>query len=60
MRSRASIENLVKELVSHIKKGKESGSSAAEKLARDCICGIFNPVRAAKILEAVAKLQEDL
>lgn len=52
--------NLVKELVSHIKRGKESGTSAAEKLARDCICGIFNPVRAAKILEAIAKLQEDL
>jgi hypothetical protein len=46
----------VTKLVSHIKKGKESGSSAAEKLARDCICGIFNPVRAAKLLEAVAKL----
>jgi hypothetical protein len=48
--------NLVTKLVFHIKKEKESGSSAAEKLARDCICGIFNPVRAAKLLEAVAKL----
>jgi len=48
--------NLVTKLVSHIKKGKESGSSAAEKLAKDCICGIFNPVRAAKLLEAVARL----
>jgi hypothetical protein len=48
--------NLVAKLVSHIIKGKESGPSAAEKLARDCICGIFNPVRAAKLLEAIAKL----
>jgi hypothetical protein len=48
--------NLVAKLVADIKKGKESGSSSAEKLARDCICGIFNPVRAAKILEAVSTL----
>ena len=49
-------KNLVTTLVADIKKGKETGDSAAEKLARDCICGIFNPVRAAKILEAMSGL----
>jgi len=48
--------NLVTKLVADIRKEKENGFSAAEKLARNCICGIFNPVRAAKILEAISKL----
>ena len=48
--------NLVTTLVADIKKGKETATSAAEILARDCICGILNPVRAARILEAVARL----
>ncbi len=47
---------LVKKCVADIKRGKESGISAADKIAKDCICGIFNPVRAARILEAMAKL----
>ncbi len=47
-------KNLVTHLVAEIRKGKETGASAAEKLAKDCICGIFNPVRAARILEAIA------
>jgi hypothetical protein len=47
-------KNLVTKLVADIKAGKETGSSAAEILARDCICGILNPVRAAKILEAIS------
>jgi hypothetical protein len=48
--------NLVTKLVADMKRGKETSSSAAEILARDCICGIFNPVRAARILEAMAGL----
>ncbi len=50
--------HLVMKLVAAIKAGKETGSSAAEKLARDCICGIFNPVRAARILETMAALSQ--
>jgi len=49
-------KNLVTKLVADMKRGKETSSSAAEILARDCICGIFNPVRAARILEAMAGL----
>jgi hypothetical protein len=48
-------KHLVRKLVADIKAGKETGSSAAEMLARDCICGILNPVRAAKILEAISR-----
>jgi hypothetical protein len=46
-------KNLVTKLVADIKRGKETSSSAVEILGRDCICGIFNPVRAARILEAI-------
>jgi hypothetical protein len=49
-------KNLVTKLVADIKAGRETGSSAAETLAKDCICGILNPVRAAKILEAMSRL----
>jgi hypothetical protein len=49
-------KNLVTKLVADIKEGKATGSSAAETLAKDCICGILNPVRAAKILEAMSRL----
>ena len=48
--------NLVAKLVADIKAGKETTASAAETLAKDCICGILNPVRAAKILEVMSGL----
>jgi hypothetical protein len=47
--------NLVKKLVEDVLKGKVSPEAAAEKLARNCLCGIFNPKRAAKILALVAR-----
>lgn len=47
--------NLVKKLVEDVRKGKVSPEAAAEKLARNCLCGIFNPKRAAKILAIVAR-----
>jgi hypothetical protein len=43
--------NLIKKLIGDIQKGKETCDSAAEELARQCVCGIFNPKRAARILE---------
>ncbi|HSB77740.1 MAG TPA: hypothetical protein VLM91_03055 [Candidatus Methylomirabilis sp.] len=49
-------KNLVTKLVADIRAGKETGSTAAETLAKDCICGILNPVRAAKILEVMSRL----
>ena len=40
----------VENYVNLIKKGKISVEKAAEKLAKPCVCGIFNPKRATKIL----------
>jgi translation initiation factor 1 (eIF-1/SUI1) len=40
----------VENYVNLIKKGKISVEKAAEKLAKPCVCGIFNPKRATMIL----------
>jgi len=45
--------NLVKKLIDDIQKGRETCESAAEELARQCICGIFNPGRASRILHEI-------
>ncbi len=42
---------LVEEMVRQVKMGKKTLVEAAEQLAQPCICGIFNPERAARILE---------
>ncbi|MBD3254078.1 MAG: hypothetical protein GF383_03255 [Candidatus Lokiarchaeota archaeon] len=41
--------------VKQIKKGKISISKAAEKLAKPCVCGIFNTTRASEVLEELTK-----
>jgi len=41
----------VENYVNLIKKGKISVERAAEKLAKPCVCGIFNPKRAERILK---------
>jgi hypothetical protein len=46
--------NLVKKLIGDIQKGKETCDGAAAKLAKNCLCGIFNPERASKLLQLVA------
>ncbi len=43
--------NLLEQVIWDIKKGKKSCEEAGRELARPCHCGIFNPVRAAKLLE---------
>jgi hypothetical protein len=45
---------LVKQLIGDVKKGRVSPEKAAEKLARNCLCGIFNPQRAARLLQLIA------
>jgi len=45
---------LVKKLVADVRRGKVSPEKAAEKLARNCLCGIFNPRRAARLLRLIA------
>lgn len=37
-----------------VKAGRKSAEEAAEDLAKQCDCGIFNPTRAAKLLTAMA------
>lgn len=47
--------NLVKSLVEGIKAGTKTPEGAAKELAPGCMCGIFNPARAAELLAAMAK-----
>jgi hypothetical protein len=42
--------NLVLEMVKRIRRGKLSIEKAAAKLAGPCICGVFNPKRAERLL----------
>ncbi len=42
---------LVKRMVEDIKKNKTTVEKAAIELAKPCLCGIFNPDRAAKLLQ---------
>lgn len=43
--------NLIMDLVEKVKAGKLTPEAAAEKMAKPCICGVFNPERAANILK---------
>jgi hypothetical protein len=46
--------NLIKSMVEEVKKGKKTAEAAADELARHCGCGVFNPYRAAKLLQKMA------
>ncbi len=46
--------NLVRVMVNEIREGRRTPEAAAKLLAPNCSCGIFNPVRAAELLEAMA------
>ena len=45
--------NLVKKMISDIKDGRRTVQEAAEELAKPCQCGIFNPKRAAAMLDEI-------
>ena len=45
---------LINALAQKVVKGKLTPEKAGEKLAECCICGVFNPVRAAEIIEEIA------
>ena len=47
--------NLIKKAVEKVKNGKLTSEKAAENLFKPCMCGIFNPHRAAKLLERLAE-----
>ena len=46
--------NLAKVLVNEIREGRRTPEAAVKILAPNCSCGVFNPDRAAELLEAVA------
>jgi hypothetical protein len=46
---------LVKKMVENIKKNKSTVEKAAIELAKPCLCGIFNPHRAAKLLRKMVR-----
>lgn len=45
--------NLVKKVIEDVKQGRKTLQQGAEELAKPCQCGVFNPVRAAAMLEEV-------
>ena len=46
---------LIEKLVDDIKKGFTTSEEAGREMARQCLCGIFNPVRAKKVLDRLAE-----
>lgn len=46
---------LVRRLVSEVQRGRATPEEAAQTLAHQCICGVFNPVRAARLLSLMAE-----
>jgi hypothetical protein len=43
--------NLIRELAEQVQDGRLTARKAGEMLAKPCICGIFNPERAAELIE---------
>ena len=42
---------LVRQYLDYVKNGKITGEKAVPKLAKPCVCGLFNPVRATHLIE---------
>lgn len=49
-------QGLVRRLIRKIKKGQMTPEEAGIELAKPCGCGVFNPVRAAKLIEEFCAL----
>jgi hypothetical protein len=49
--------NLVKSLVDDLKAGQITADEAGKELAKQCACGIFNPARAAELLQGMASAE---
>ena len=47
--------NLILKMVERVRKNKITAEKAAENLFKPCMCGIFNPHRAAKLLTRLAE-----
>jgi hypothetical protein len=44
-------QNLTRHLIDRVRKGRMTALEAGAELSRQCACGIYNPVRAAKLIE---------
>jgi len=49
-------QNLVTHFVRRIAAGSMTSEDAAQQLAQQCVCGVFNPKRARRLLERMAAL----
>lgn len=49
-------QNLAKQMLVDIKKGRRTAAEAGQYLATPCVCGIFNPARAQKLLEQLLEV----
>ena len=49
-------QHLVRQMIIDIKKGRRDEREAAELLATPCVCGVFNPVRAQRLLRELAEI----
>ena len=49
--------NLVKSLADDLKAGQITADEAGKELAKQCACGIFNPARAAELLQGMASAE---
>lgn len=45
---------LIEDVIQDIKKGRTTPEEGAEHLFRPCVCGVFNPHRAARLLRSMA------
>lgn len=49
-------QHLVRRMIIDIKKGKRDTRKAAELLATPCVCGVFNPSRAERLLKELVEI----
>jgi hypothetical protein len=48
--------SIVRKMILDVKRGRRSMDDAVAELAKPCVCGIFNPVRARRLLQKLIKL----
>lgn len=49
-------QHLVRQMLLDLKRGKRTAQEAGEYLATPCVCGVFNPQRAQRLLEELAEV----
>jgi hypothetical protein len=48
--------SMVRKMILDVKRGRRSMDDAVAELAKPCVCGIFNPVRARRLLQKLIRL----